>query len=78
MGMSGAGGGVGGRRGEVVGAQGVLSAGWWSAWANVAQKNHRALADRGPYTAHAPPSRADRAYTAATNKHIFSTQYAVV
>ena len=28
MGMSGAGGGVGGRRGELVGAQGVLSAGW--------------------------------------------------
>ena len=28
MGMSGAGGGVGGRQGELVGAQGVLSAGW--------------------------------------------------
>jgi len=28
VGMSGAGGGVGGRRGELVGAQGVLSAGW--------------------------------------------------
>ena len=28
VGMSGAGGGVGGRQGELVGAQGVLSAGW--------------------------------------------------
>jgi len=36
----------------------------------------RAL-DRGPYTAHATPSRAIRAYTAATNEDIFSTQYAV-
>ena len=37
---------------------------------------HRAL-DRGPYPAHATPSRAIRAYTAATNEDIFSTQYAV-
>ena len=36
---------------------------------------HRALAlDRGPYPAHATPSRAIRAYTAATNEDISSTQ----
>ena len=33
---------------------------------------HRAL-DRGPHPAHATPSRAIRAYTAATNEDILST-----